>query len=153
VGCVEMALTTLPREEQRTPQSRLPWPRPEVPWVPERRHVLWGLVLVAAIIAASVFVLQSAGRTSYQATIEDVLPYGSSQVIVSIQVKNLGGSPATPTCTVNMTSPAGAFSGEGTLKATQPIPGGSWATYSVIIPVTSNGATHVDSDSSSVGCH
>jgi hypothetical protein len=54
---------------------------------------------------------------------------------------------------VNMTSPAGAFSGEGTLKANQPIPGGSWATYSIMVPVTSDGATRVDSDSSSVGCH
>ena len=147
-----MTLTTAPRGAQGTEGPQPLWARPAGPWVPRRRHVLLGFVLVAVAVAATVFVVGRAEGAHYQATIEQITPWGSSQLIVTLQVKNLGGAPESPTCRVDMNSPAYAFSGGATLSAHRPIPAGSTATYDVIVPVTDGGATHMDFNASNVDC-
>jgi hypothetical protein len=147
-----MTLTTALRGAQRTGTPQPLWARPDGPWVPRRRHVLLGFVLVAVAVAATVFVVERAEGAHYQATIEQITPWGSSQLIVTLQVKNLGGAPESPTCRVDMNSPAYAFTGGATMSAHRPIPAGSTATYDVIVPVTDGGATHMDFNTSNVDC-
>jgi len=114
--------------------------------------VLMVVVVVMAALAAFVFV-GSIGGPGYQATIQDVTPSNSSEVIVDIQVRNLASAPATPTCVVDMSSPASAYTGEGTMTALQSIPARAWATYHISVPVTAGGATSVGIAWSSVSCH
>jgi hypothetical protein len=110
-------------------------------------------VLLTVITAAAVvFIVVWNIGPSYQATIEQITPTGSSRVIVEFQVKNLGGSPATPTCQIDMSSSAAAFTGTRTFTANRPIPGSSVASYSVLIPVTTDGAARVNFKSSNVSC-
>jgi hypothetical protein len=107
---------------------------------------------VIVAVAATVFIVQRAQGAHYQATIQQITPWGSSQLIVTVQVKNLGGAPETPTCRVDMNSPAYAFSGSATLSTHRAISAGSAATYDVIVPVTDGGATHMAFDASNVDC-
>ena len=104
------------------------------------------------VTAAIVFVVQHETGNRYQDTIAGITPYGSSQVIVTIQVTNLRSSAFTPTCRVDMNSPAYAFSGTRTFAANHPIPGGSGAEYDLIVPVTSSGSTHIAIATSNVNC-
>jgi hypothetical protein len=147
-----MPLATLSQEGLRVARPRPLWPRREDPWRPRRRHVLLGIVVVAVAATAAVFVLQHETGNRYQDAIAEITPYGPSQVIVTIQVTNLRSSAFTPTCRVDLNSPAFAFSGSGTLAANQPIPGGSGAEYDVIVPVTSGGSTHIAFATSNVNC-
>ena len=147
-----MTLATLSQEGQRVSRPRPLWPRREDPWRPRRRHVLLGIVVVAVVATGAVFVLQHETGNRYQDAIAEITPYGPSQVIVTIQVTNLRSSAFTPTCRVDLNSPAFEFSGIGTLAANQPIPGGSGAEYDVIVPVTSGGSTHIAFATSNVNC-
>ena len=143
----QMAISTPQREPRHW--SRSEPPRPTV-FIAETSLLLTVLVVVMVLIAA-VVVIGNIGP-NYQATIEEITPSGSSQVIVEFQVVNVGGSPATPTCEIDMSSSASAFTGQGTFKPNHSIPGRSSAEYSVLIPVTTDGATRVNFNSSSVGC-
>jgi len=151
-----MAISTLPRV--RRPATRLEHPLPERPTVLRAESSLLELTVLVVVIAAiaviaGFVVVGSISGPGYQATIENVVPYTSSEVIVDFQVKNLGESPATPTCVIDTSSSAFAVTGEGSMTAGQPLPAQAWATYHVVIPVTSGGATSVGVGASSVTCH
>jgi len=122
--------------------------------VVESSLLLGVLTAAAVVIAAMVLVVMvhNLGGASYRATIEDIVPIGSSQVAVEIQVTNLEGARATPTCEVHVSSAASAFTGESTFTADRPMVGASSATYSVLVSVTTDGATRVSDASSGVGC-
>ncbi len=147
-----MAISTPPRQRRR------PWSRPEPPhptvMIAETSLLLSVIVIVMVVIFAIVaFVaIQGIGRRGYQATIENITPYGSSQVAVDFQVSNLGASPARPTCEIDVSSSASAFTGSASFTPSRPIPGSSSTEYWVMIRVTPDGATHVNGNSSSVGC-
>lgn len=149
-----MAISAPPRQRRRPWSRSEPRPHPTV-LMAETSLLLTVLVIVVVVIFAVVaFVaIRGVGRPGYQATIEDITPYGSSQVAVDFQVSNLGATPGTPTCQIDMSSSASAFTGSGSFTPSRPIPGSSSAEYWVMIPVTTGGATHVNDNSSSVGCH
>ena len=147
-----MTLTAMPSTKQGTTTSPPLWARPDGPWVPRRRHVLLGLVLVVLALAATVFVIQRAQGFHYEATIQQITPWGSSQLFVTVQVRNLGGATATPTCQVDINSPVYAYTGTATVSGVGPIRAGSTATFEVIVPVTDGGATHISFNTSNVDC-
>ncbi len=122
--------------------------------VAESSLVLTSFVIaMVVIIAIAAFVaIGRIGGPTYQATIETLAPQGASQVIADVQVTNLTGTPATPTCEVDLSSSAAAFSGTGTFTLNRPVPGMSSVRYSILIPLTTDGASHVNINSSSVGC-
>ena len=151
-----MAISTPPRT--RPPLPRFEPPLPKSPTVLRAESSLfeWTVLMVVVVVIAAIaafVVVGTVGGPGYQATIQDVTPSGSSQVIVEVQVRNLASAPATPTCVVDMSSPASAYTGEGTMTVLQPIPARAWATYSVSVPVTAGGATSVGIVWSSVSCH
>jgi hypothetical protein len=147
-----MTLTTIPGKEHDTRTPPPLWAREDGPWVPRRRHVFWGIVVAVLAVAATVFVVQRAQGTHYEATIQQITPWGSSQLFVTVQVKNLGGASATPACRVDINSPVYAYSGTAMVPAVRPIPAGSTATYEVMVPVTDEGATHISFNTSNVDC-
>jgi len=109
-------------------------------------------VLVAVIIGLFVaYELNSGSR--YTATIQQIIPNGASQVVVNLQVRNVGNSPGRPTCQVNMESSAGAFSGSATFQPSHPLSQGSSTTYEVLVNVTTGGAERVNFSASSVACN
>jgi len=155
-----MPISTAPRQ-----RGRALWSRPAAPSEPpledaksvvvaESSLVLTSFVIaMVVIIAIAAFVaIGRIGGPTYQATIETLAPQGASQVIADVQVTNLTGTPATPTCEVDLSSSAAAFSGTGTFTLNRPVPGMSSVTYSILIPLTTDGASHVNINSSSVGC-
>jgi len=155
-----MALSTAPRQRERplwsapASHSDPPLGAPSV-LVAESSLLLTVFIIAMGILLAIVaFVcIRSIGDPSYQATIEGIMPSGSSQVIVNVQVQNLGSSPATPTCDVEVSSSAAAFTGAGTFTVDRPIPAGLSVQYDLLVQVTSDGATNVNASSSSASCH
>ncbi len=139
-------------------------PRPRGQWSRSEPHrpsvivtetsLLLTVLAVAAVVVAGVVAFVVIGNIgpNFQGTIERITPIGSSQVVVELQVANLGGSRATPTCQIDMSSSASAFTGATSFRPQHPIPGRSAAVYSILIPVTTDGATRVNSDASNVGC-
>ncbi len=117
--------------------------------------VLSVLLLAAAVIAGIVIftIIRSSNGSDYQATIEEVLPHGLSQVTVTIRVSNLGTAATEPTCQIELNSPGHSVTGVGSFTANRPIAGGNPATYSLTIPVTAIGATDVTTGASSITCH
>jgi len=113
------------------------------------------LLLAAAVIAGIVIftIIRSSSGSGYQATIEEVLPHGLSQVTVTVKVSNLGTHATEPTCQIELNSPGHSVTGVGSFTADRPIAGGSPASYSITIPVTAIGATDVTTGASSVTCH
>ena len=148
-----MAISAPPRQPPRTPSAE-PLHGGQAVLVAESSLLLGALTVATVVIAAIVLVVmvRSIGGPSYRATIEDIIPVGSSQVAVEIRVTNLGGSPAAPICQVHMSSAASAYTGESTIKADRPVPAGSSARYSVLVAVTTDGAARVGYSASGVGC-
>jgi hypothetical protein len=111
------------------------------------------VVAMVVIIATAAFVaIGRIGGPTYQATIENLTPYGASQVFAEVRVTNLTRTPAIPTCEVDLSSSAAAFTGTGTFKLDRPVSGLSSVNYSILISLTTHGAAHVNINSSSVGC-
>jgi hypothetical protein len=80
------------------------------------------------------------------------MPSDPAEATVVIRVPNHGNQSVTPTCTIELSSPGGAYTGFDSINATNPIAPGGTATYSVSITVTNQGAAFVDPRSSSVSC-
>ena len=110
------------------------------------------IAVVLGIAVAAFVVIASIGGPDYQATIQNITPDGASEVIVDVQVTNLGGAASTPTCEVDVSSSAGAFTGTGTFQLNRPLSKSSSATQSTLIHVTTDGATRVNVNSSSATC-
>jgi hypothetical protein len=150
-----MVLPVEKRGRRRTPQAR---PRPQ-----ENRSLLVGtssyvlsvLLLAVAVIAAIVVftIIRGGSGSSYQATIEEVIPHGLSQVTVTVAVSNLGTAATAPTCQIELNSPGHSVTGVGSFTADRLVAGGNPASYSITIPVTAAGATDVTAGASSVICH
>ena len=151
-----MAIATPPRTRRQAPSFEPPLHKRPTALRAESSFLEVTLLMVVVVVIATVaafVVLGTFGGPGYQVTIQDVTPYSSSEVIVAVQVRNLARAPATPKCVVDMSSPASAYTGEGTLTAVQPIPAGSWATYRLLVPVTAGGADSVGIPWSSASCY
>jgi hypothetical protein len=75
-----------------------------------------------------------------------------AEVEVYITVKNTGKNSGTPTCTINLSSPGGAYTGFDGLTPENPIPAGGQESYTDTITVTNQGANYVTIAASSVSC-
>ena len=148
------------------PWRRALWARPTTPSEPGHEHetgvptakrspllTFVAIAVVLGIAVAAFVAIASIGGPSYQATIRSITPDGASQVIVDVQVTNLGATASTPTCQVDVSSSAGAFTGTGTFKLNRPLSKSSSATQSTLIHVTTDGATRVNIVSSSAVCN
>jgi len=121
----------------------------------ESSFVLSVLLLAAVVIAVIVIftIIRAGSGAGYQATIEEVIPHGLSQVTVTVKVSNLGTAATEPTCQIELNSPGHSVTGVGSFTVDRPVAGGVPATYSLTIPVTATGATDVTTGASSVTCH
>ncbi len=145
--------TTAPTHRWGDPNVRSRRPLQERPST-LRRHVFWVALLMSAVIAGIILFTAEYGgvASSYSGTIEWISPVGSSQIDVGVGVTNLGTSPATPTCRVDVNSPNGFATGVWTFKASGPILGGSGGYFKMRIPVTNNAASSVTLGASNVSC-
>ncbi len=151
MGCGAMTTATQPRHRWGVLPSRSL--RPERPSIIGRHVFLASLLLGAAIAGIMLFTAEFGGVVnSYRATIERIYPIGSSQVVVAVDVTNLGSSSATPTCRIEMNSPDRSVTGAWTAKVNRPILGGSDAYFEMTVPVTTNGAHSVTFGASNVSC-
>ena len=152
MGCGAMTVP-LPRHRWGDPQSRSLRPRHNRPSI-FGRHIFLVCLFMGAVIAGIIlFTAEYGGEVAgYSASIDEIVPVGSSQVVVGVEVTNLGSSSATPTCRIEMNSPDRSVTGAWTLRANRPILGGSYTHFEMTIPVTTNGANRVTFGASNVSC-
>jgi hypothetical protein len=154
-----MAVFVARRDRRQTSRSKSAPQSGRSLLLAESSLLLTVLVVAAAVIAAIVIVtiVRSGGGngngSGYQATIEEVIPHGLSQVTVAIKVSNLGTAATEPTCQIELNSPGHSVTGVGSLTADKPVAGGHPVSYHVTIPVTATGAEDVTIGASSVMCH
>jgi hypothetical protein len=75
-----------------------------------------------------------------------------AEITVYITVTNTGGASGTPNCTINLSSPGGAYTGFDAVIPDNPIPAGGQESYKDTITVTNQGAQYVTQAASSVTC-
>ena len=115
-------------------------------------HLLLALILVVLALTIGFVVLAGASVT-FQSTLTSITPVDESTVTVTVQVENLGGTAAAPTCVIDLSSSAQAYTGTATIQPSAPIAAGQVANYYVQVPLTTDGSTHVNLASSMVTCH
>ncbi len=126
--------------------------------VPTRRRrgsgllaVLIALVVIVVIVVVLIAV-NGGTNVSYRASIVSLQPINAAEVSVSVQVVNAGSDSGTPACTVHVSSPGGAYTGDSVLTAQQPLPRGAQTTLQGTMTVTNQGARYVTSAASSLHC-
>jgi len=132
-------------------------PRPR--WMrslPRTHYLVAGTVLVAAV-AVLIVAMIAAGGPTYPATITNLEPVGQNQVVVTLEVRNTADAAATPTCQVQVYSPAyGAgdtgASGMATFVLSAPVPADGTGAYAHVVDVTAGRADTVTVGESSVSC-
>jgi len=148
-----MAVTTPPRVHRPIPRTPVLWrPRAEERWRPRGGYLLIAVALVGLVVSIAVVVVLQGSGVRYQADLTSITPLDPSTVMVTMQVENLGSKAATPTCDIEVNSSAYAYTGTASIEPNHPLAAGSWATYYVEVPVTTDGATSVNLSSSSAMC-
>jgi hypothetical protein len=149
-----MALTMPPRVQR--PRRRVhafPYPSDDDRWR-VASYVVVALVLVALTgVTLMVFLGRTTQPDRYEATLLDVTPLDPNTVRVAIRVLNQGPTTAMPTCTVELSSWAGAYTGTASTRPSAAIAPGTWAIYYSDVPVTTNGAIRVGLAKSTASCH
>jgi len=154
-----------PGERARTLWAR-PAPAPgenrHPPWArqgraPRTRHVVMGVVLALLVVAAVVVTVIATGGSGYRAAVVGLEPVDTSQVVVTVEVRNGTGTAGTPTCQVQLYSPAYVAGGPGasgtaTFKVGHAIPAGATAVYQQTVTVTEGRADAMSAESSNVSC-
>jgi len=146
-----MTTATLPRHRWGVPRSRSLRPLKERPSI-TKRHIFLASLILGAVIAGIYLLTAGYGGAGYSATIDEIVPVGSSHVWVGVEVKNLGSSSGIPTCRIEVNSPDRSVTGAWTQTVNSPILGGWEAHLEVTIPVTTNGANSVTWGASNVSC-
>ena len=109
--------------------------------------------LVVIVLLVGIAIYGASIRQSLSgATILSVAPVDPAEATVVIQVPNTGSRSVTPTCSIHLSSPGGAYSGFDSIKASNPIAPGGVARFSDTITVTNQGASFIDLASSTVSC-
>ena len=118
-----------------------------------RKRVIWLLVTIVFVIAIVVATSGGSG-TTYSASFQSggLSVQNPAEVEVYITVKNTGKSSGTPTCTINLSSPGGAYFGVDVITPNNPIRAGGQESYTDTITVTNQGAQYVTIGASSVSC-
>lgn len=124
---------------------------PPQPAAPPRRKpsALRGCatLIVAAGVLAVIIAVATSGHggssSSWKATTGGTAVINPGDVAVTVHVTNTGKSAATPTCTVQVSDPAGSYTGidQGTLSS--PVQPGQTVTYVDNVSVSNNGAQYV----------
>jgi len=124
--------------------------------LPRTHYLMAGMVLAAAL-AVLIVAMIAAGGSIYRATITSLEPVGQNQVVVTLEVHNTAGAAGTPTCQVQVYSPAygvgdtGA-SGMATFKVGAAVPADGTGVYEHVVDVTTGRADTVTVGESSVTC-
>ena len=153
-----MAIASLP--ELTTPA---PSPTPSPLGSPSRRlptrtqllSVLLAAVLVTAAIVTVMVVLGTG--SPFQGQITNTYPAGASAVVVDVTVTNSSGSPALPTCQVELASPGRLLTGVGatgigSFTAGGPVPAKGSMSFHGLVSVTDGPPDAVTVGASSVIC-
>jgi hypothetical protein len=119
-----------------------------------RKRAVWLVLLAALVIVIAVIVASGSSGASYSASFQSggLSVQNPAEVEVYITVKNTGKNSGTPTCTINLSSPGGAYTGFDGLTPENPIPAGGQESYTDTITVTNQGANYVTIAASSVSC-
>lgn len=129
-----------PRHAPRQPQSSRP-PRRKIR---KGRLVLSAIIAVALIVAVSAALSGGGGASaSWKARVTNYVVINPADLAVTVQVTDTGKAAGTPTCTVQASDAAYAYTGfdEGTLD--RPVQPGATTTYVDNVTITHQGAQYV----------
>jgi hypothetical protein len=91
-------------------------------------------------------------KTGYQAQIVSINAIDPGEASVTIEVQNVGDRAGAPICEIDLSSPAGAYTGYDELNAPYSVPKRGRASFMDTITVTNQGASYVELEASSVTC-
>lgn len=96
----------------------------------------------------------TAGSASYTASFQPdgLMVIDPADIRYFITVENTGDASGTPTCTINLSSPGGGYTGFDGITPTNPIKAGGTESYADTISVTGQGASYITLAASTVTC-
>ena len=117
----------------------------------------WGCltsIIIFILIVVIIVVAGGSAGTSYKASFQagGITAVNPAEAKVYITVVNTGKNSGTPTCTINLSSPGGAYTGFDGLTPVEAIPAGKQESYTDTITVTNQGAKYVTVGASTVTC-
>lgn len=115
-----------------------------------RSSLIYGFSILAVIVGVLVYggvkLLGGGGsgsRPSYSGTVTDHTVINPAVVSVTVTVANSGNKSGSPSCTVFVSDPGGAYTGFDTQQANTAIPAGGLSAFTADVTVKHEGAAYV----------